>query len=262
MSATSYPPSWFPVLGPSQSAALLARVVEAARAAGPGACVAFDLDSTLLDNRPRQARILREYGALHALDALAGHQADHWQGWDARIAMAASGLDRDLIEAHFAPFRSYWKDRFFTSEYCVEDRAIAGAPDYVRSLLAAGARVLYVTGRHEEMRAGTLICFQRTGFPCPDGPDGAVAVELLMKPALEEHDDLYKARAYDLLRERGQVVAAFDNEPAHINGYREAFPDALCVHLATDHSMRDIPLAAGIPSIRDFAGEAASAPVR
>ena len=49
------------------------------------------------------------------------------------------------------------------------------------------------------------------------------------------------------------MVAAFDNEPAHINGYREAFPDAFCVHLATDHSMRDIPLADGILSISDFA---------
>jgi len=252
MSDSSYPPSWFPVLDPADSAALLGRVVDAARAAAAdGCCVAFDLDSTLLDNRPRQARILREYGALHALDALAAHHADQWQGWDARIPMAACGLAPHLIDAHFAPFRSYWRDRFFTTEYCVEDRAIAGAPAYVRAVLATGARVVYVTGRHEEMRRGTLVCFERTGFPCPGGPDGPV--ELLMKPALEEHDDLYKARAYDLLRERGQVVAAFDNEPAHINGYREAFPDALCIHLATDHSMRDIPLADRIPSIRDFA---------
>ena len=252
MSATSYPPSSFPILPQAQSAALLARVVDAARAVGAAALVAFDLDSTLLDNRPRQARILREYGALHGLEALAAHEAEHWQGWDARIAMAASGLGSDLIEEHFVPFRSYWKDRFFTSEYCVDDRPIGGATDYVRAVLAAGARVLYVTGRHEEMRAGTLVCFERTGFPCPDDR----AVELLMKPTLEEHDDLYKSRTYAILRERGQMVAAFDNEPAHINGYREAFPDAIAVHLATDHSMRDIPLAAGISSIRDFASQA------
>jgi hypothetical protein len=253
MSDASYPPSSFPVLGPGESAALLARVIDAARASGPAGLVAFDLDSTLLDNRPRQARILREYAGLHGLDALAHHRADDWRGWDARIAMTNGGLSPELIEEHFAPFRSYWKDRFFTSEYCVEDRPIAGAPDFVRAVLAAGARVLYVTGRHEEMRRGTVICFERTDFPCPDDR----AIELLMKPALEEHDDLYKARAYAILRERGQVVAAFDNEPAHINGYREAFPDAICVHLATDHSMRDIPLAGGVSSIRDFAAHRA-----
>jgi hypothetical protein len=249
MKAAPYPPSSFPILTLSDSAALLGRILDAARAAGPAGQVVFDLDSTLLDNRPRQARILREYGAMHALEALAGHHADHWQGWDARIAMRASGLAEDLIDTHFAPFRAYWKDRFFTSEYCVDDRPIAGAADYVRAVLASGGRVAYVTGRHEEMRSGTLVCFERTGFPCPDGR----AVELLMKPALEEHDDLYKSRTYAALSERGPVVAAFDNEPAHINGYREAFPDAFCVHLATDHSMRDIPLADGILSISDFA---------
>jgi hypothetical protein len=249
MTAASYPESSFATLDPIESAALLTRVIQRAGAVGKRAVVAFDLDSTLLDNRPRQARILREYGALHQLDALAGHHADHWQGWDARVAMRRSGLADDLIEAHFAPFRTFWREKFFTSDYCVDDRPIAGAPAYVARVLAAGARVFYVTGRHEEMRRGTLVCFERTGFAVPDGQ----AVELLMKPALEEHDDLYKARTYTSLRDHGQVVAAFDNEPAHINGYRDAFPDAISVHLATDHSMRDIPLKQGIFSIRDFA---------
>lgn len=251
-----YPPSLFPTLDPAASAALLAGVLARAREAGAEGIVAFDLDSTLLDNRPRQARILREYGALNGLAALADHHADQWQGWDARVAMAASGLDRDLIDAHLAPFRSFWKDRFFTSEYCVEDRAIAGAAAYVAAVRAAGARVFYVTGRYEEMRRGTLICFERTRFPVPDGRD----TELIMKPAPEEHDDLYKARAHSIVRERGRLVAAFDNEPAHINGYRESFPDAISIHLATDHSMRDIPLADGIVSIRDFAAAPSADP--
>lgn len=247
MTPSPYPPSRFPTLDAAAGAALLAGVLDRARAAGPDGVVAFDLDSTLLDNRPRQARILREYGGLHGLDALASHHAEHWQGWDARVAMAASGLSADLIEAHFRPFRAFWMDRFFTSEYCVEDRPIPGAAEYVARVLAAGARVFYVTGRHEEMRRGTLVCFERTGFARPDGR----TVELLMKPTLAEHDDVYKSRTYAALRDH-LVVAAFDNEPAHINGYREAFPDAVAVHLATDHSMRDIPLAAGVQSIRDF----------
>ena len=73
-----------------------------------------------------------------------------------------------------------------------------------------------------------------------------------MKPTLEEHDDAYKERTYRLLRDLGSVVAAFDNEPTHINGYFEAFPSALSVHLATDQSPRGIKVTPGIPSIRDF----------
>jgi hypothetical protein len=246
-SSSGYPDSSFAALSPEDAAELLARVLERAGGLGNDAIVAFDLDSTLLDNRPRQAQLLREYGVACGL-ALEQHTADHWQGWDARIAMTNAGLVEELVEAHIGPFRAFWRERFFTSEYCVLDRAIAGAAAFVGDVVARGARVYYVTGRHEEMRAGTVSCLEQTGFPVPDGS----RVDLLMKPTLDEHDDAYKQRTYATLASRGTVIAAFDNEPAHINGYLAAFPDAVIVHLATDHSMRDIPLAPGIPSIRDF----------
>ncbi len=35
---------------------VLTDILAAAKAAGPGGVIAFDIDSTLLDNRPRQAR--------------------------------------------------------------------------------------------------------------------------------------------------------------------------------------------------------------
>jgi hypothetical protein len=243
-----YPLGRFPVLDAGRAAELLARVLERAAAEGAAGIVAFDLDSTLLDNRPRQAEILREYGRLHRIGALAQHHADHWQGWDARIAMANSGMPTDAVEAHIGPFRAWWKDRFFTSEYCVLDRPVAGAPAFVDAVLERGARVFYVTGRHEPMRRGTVACFEQTGFAMPDGD----RVELLMKPELDEHDDAYKVRSHTMLRDRGLLVAAFDNEPAHINAYRESFPESIAVHLATDHSPRDIPILQGIPSIADF----------
>ena len=246
-SSSGYPDPTFSALSAEDSAALLARVLERAAGLGREAIVAFDLDSTLLDNRPRQAQLLREYGVSVGL-GLDQHTPEHWQGWDARIAMTNAGLAPEVVETHLGPFRTFWRERFFTSQYCVLDRAIAGAAEFVGEVLARGARVHYVTGRHEEMRAGTVTCFERCGLAVPD----ATLVDLLMKPTLDEHDDAYKQRTYATLAERGTVIAAFDNEPAHINGYLDAFPDAVIVHLATDHSMRDIPLAAGIPSIRDF----------
>ena len=75
MATSSSQPTAVTVLGPPHTAELLGRIIEAARAGAPDAIVAFDLDSTLLDNRPRQAQILREYGEAHALAALAGHEA-------------------------------------------------------------------------------------------------------------------------------------------------------------------------------------------
>jgi predicted secreted acid phosphatase len=227
---------------------LLEDVVRVAKEHGTTGLVVFDLDSTLLDNSPRQARIMREYGESAGHPALATVTAEHWNGWDAKIPMRRVGLDEAAIAEHFDPFRQYWFDRFFTSDYCVDDRAIPGAIQFVESVLQTAARIFYVTGRHEPMRDGTVLSFKREGFPIPDGE----AIQLIMKPSLDEHDDDYKDRTYAQLRDAGRVLAAFDNEPTHINGYQEAFPDALNIHLATDHSLRGIQVLEDIPSIRDF----------
>jgi hypothetical protein len=48
------------------------------------------------------------------------------------------------------------------------------------------------------------------------------------------------------------IVAAFDNEPTHDNAYKRSFPDAVVVHLDTDHSRRPVEVLADIPSIHDF----------
>ena len=227
---------------------LLDRAISSAKTLGNRAIVVFDLDSTLLDNAPRQARIMREYGGEHGVGALTKVQGGHWGGWDARIPMRNVGLSEQEVETHFEAFRQYWRDRFFTSEFCTDDEPIIGAPEYARAVAESGARLFYVTGRHEPMREGTVSCFGAHDLPLPNDD----TVQLLMKPSLEEHDDAYKLRTYEALRQAGEVVAAFDNEPTHINGYFEAFPEALSVHLATDHSMRGIRVLSGIPSILDF----------
>ncbi len=236
-----------PRRGPAATA-LLRSVLE--RCAKPRAVVVFDLDSTLLDNKPRQARILAEYGREHGVSALAGSRPEHWKSWDFREAMRNAGLPSAEIEAHVEPYRECWRDRFFTSEYCRVDEAVAGAVAFVSAVRSAGGRVLYVTGRHEGMRAGSVDCFARVGLPVPDGE----AVQLWMKPTLEEDDDDFKARVHAELPRAGVVQAVFDNEPTHVNDYQRSLPDALVIHLATDHSMREVFVAPGIPSIVDFTG--------
>lgn len=230
----------------SDARALLDRVIERSRE--PSAVVIFDLDSTLLDNKVRQAEIMAEYGRREGLVPLTACRAEHWEGWDYRVAMKNAGLPPELVETHVEPYRAMWRELFFTSEYCRLDEPTPGAAAYVNAVRSAGARVLYVTGRHEPMRAGSEECFARHGFPVPDGD----RVQLWMKPTLEETDDDYKARVHAELPTQGAVVGVFDNEPIHVNDYRRSFPEAVVVHLATDHSMRDTLVDPGIPSIADF----------
>ncbi len=223
----------------------LAMVLDRLRSKG-GLCL-FDLDSTLLDNRPRQALILREFGEQFGEPGLAQVEPRHFEGWSLVVAMRNAGLPEARALALEPEARAFWHDRFFTSDYCRHDVPIQGAVEFVHSV-AEAATVVYLTGRHSEMGPGTVDCLSSSGFPIPTDE----RVRLLLKPEQSLHDDLWKEQACAVVRALGPVSAAFDNEPAHINRYRERFPEALCVHLDTDHSGRPIPLAPGIPSVPNF----------
>ncbi len=233
---------------PEAQASILDEALARARAAAPRGVAVFDLDSTLLDNRPRQARILREYGARAGLPALAGARPEHWRSWDLADALRAAGLSPAEVARHLLPARRFWSARFFTSEYCREDVAVPGAPAFVRAVAEHGAQVAYVTGRPGRMEAGTLEVLGREGLPRP----GGARVHLLMKPDGALGDDEWKSLAAARVAALGPVVAAFDNEPAHVNGYAMAWPGALCVHLDTDHSQRPVAVLSHVPSIADF----------
>jgi predicted secreted acid phosphatase len=233
---------------PEAQASILEAALARAAAAAPRGVVVFDLDSTLLDNRPRQARILREYGARAGLPALAGVGPAHWTSWDLGEAMLNAGLTPGQAARHLGPAYRFWADRFFTSAYCRDDEPVPGAPAFVRAVAEAGAVLVYLTGRPRSMRAGTLSAFRRCGLPLPD----AERVRLLMKPDASFGDDEWKSVAAALVSDIGPVVAAFDNEPAHVNVYAATWPEALCVHLDTDHSSREVEVVARVPSIADF----------
>ena len=228
--------------------ALLNEALRRMRAAGRAGVVAFDLDSTVFDNRPRQARILREFGAAREILALTAARPEHWTSWSIAEAMSACGLGDAEVDRHLDDARSWWRTRFFSSAYCTDDVAIAGAGEFLAAVADSGARIAYVTGRHEAMGPGSIAAMLACGFPAPDGD----AVHLLLKPRWEDSDDGWKETAAGRLVDVGTVIAAFDNEPAHINVYARRFPDALAIHLATDHSGRPIAVSPGIHSIADF----------
>jgi hypothetical protein len=233
---------------------ILAEAIARARAGAPAGLAVFDLDSTLLDNRPRQVRILHDYGRAEGLPSLAAARPEDWQGWDLGAALVAAGLAPDVALRHLPRFRRFWAERFFTSAYCRLDVPVPGAPEFVRAVAAAGARIAYVTGRPAaRMRDGTLDVLRRHGFP---PSDGALA-HLLMKPDDRLGDDDWKVRACGEVDALGPVVLAFDNEPAHVNGYARAWPGALVVHLDTNDSGRPVEVLARVPSIADFRAAAA-----
>ena len=264
---SAHPISGAVSLETSAATKLLGEVVSAAKSKGPKAIVAFDLDSTLLNNSPRQSLIMREYGSANGVVKLAESTAAHWDSWDFYDPMIRAGLSPEEAKEHQAPFTNFWKERFFSSDYCHIDIANPGATTFVNDLAQAGSQICYLTGRHEGMRDGTVQCFEREGFPVPvplsstpsfsnSGP-GSLSkdqpqIYLWMKPSLSQDDDDFKITSYSALKRRGEVIAAFDNEPTHINAYKETFPNAFVIHLDTDCSPRPVKVAANIPSIKNF----------
>jgi hypothetical protein len=237
---------------PEDRERILTEALARARTA-PRAVAVFDLDSTVLDNRPRQARILREYGEAAGLPALLGAAPEHWRGWDVEAALAAAGLPPDVARRHRDPALRFWAERFFTSAYCRLDVPVPGAPAFVRAVAAAGPTVAYVTARPGRMEPGTLEVLSRFGFPAPDGR----RAHLLMKRREALADDDWKALAQAEVARLGPVVLAFDNEPAHVNVYARAWPRAMVVHVDTNDSGRPVEVLGRVPSIADFDAPAA-----
>ena len=101
------------------------------------------------------------------------------------------------------------------------------------------------------MGRGTIESFRNAGFPLPDGS----RVQLWLKPKLDDDDDAWKEICHRRLIELRGIACAFDNEPTHVNAYKRSFPQALVVHLDTDHSRRPVEVLADIPSIHDFVME-------
>ena len=212
---------------------------------------AFDIDSTILVNKARQARIVREYGRLRGDRRLAACPPEAVISWDLRDTLRLCGLVEQEIAGIVKNLGVFWRERFFTSEYCKDDFPVAGARDYLRAVKAAGGEILYITGRIPEMEQGTLESFERAGFPLPDGK----SVQLWLKPKLADDDDGWKETCHARLKDLRGLACAFDNEPTHVNAYKRSFPEAQVVHLDTDHSRRPVDVAPDVPSVLDFVME-------
>src|SRR5215470_9706232 len=90
----------------------LRTILDTARRRGSKGLLAFDLDSTVFDNRPRQARIVREFGQAKGIPALLSCKPEYFDsGWDVKAAMRNCGLPDAEIESLQPEFRAFWLDR-------------------------------------------------------------------------------------------------------------------------------------------------------
>jgi hypothetical protein len=222
-------------LSPTERARLLSSIL--ARAADrTGGCpvIVFDLDGTLMDNRPRVAAILRElseeWSRRHpeAAALIARARAEHIVYGFQENLRRLGVLDEALHAFGYA----FWKERFFNDPHIRHDVEVAGASDYVRACHEAGATIVYLTGRDlPNMALGSFASLRDLGFPI-----GVVGTELVVKPAFEIPDTEFKRSVAPTLARIGRVIAAFDNEPANCNLFLRHHPGCAAVLLDTQHA--------------------------
>ncbi len=230
---------------PAQDA-LLDRVLEAARRAGPGDLAVLDLDGCLFDTRPRQVAVLRRIASREGWTWPARVEPEHILDWDLRATLRRAGAPEAWLEARYDALRRAWFEGFFADDAPLLDHPMPGAARLVRAL-ARHLGLVYLSGRHEGNRAATLRALALAGFPGPEG-----GARLVLQPGRGTDYAAWKRQALDRIEGWGRPALFLDNEPDNVNLFRERYPEALVVFVETDHSARPVEPAAGIPWLRGF----------
>jgi hypothetical protein len=236
----------------AEQSALMGRIVERCRPipGQPVPVVVFDLDGTLMDNRPRTEVILKELA--HELRAEAHSAAETLAATRAEeLAYLLGDSLRRLGVEHpelLTRAESFWKSRFFSDAYLKHDVAIAGATAFARACYDAGAVLVYFTGRDLPlMGLGSFGSLRDLGFPI-----GIVGTELVLKPDATIPDEQFKRAEGPKIARIGKIVAAFDNEPGNCNAFLEIAPESDVVFVDTQHLPGAPPLHDRVHVVGDF----------
>lgn len=212
--------------------------------------VVFDLDGTLVDNRPRTLAILREFAARHRhRDAEVAERLENARTGDLAYLLTDSLRRLGALHTDLAvELEAFWRARFFADRHLVHDAPLPGARDFAHACHAAGAIVVYLTGRDLPlMGTGTFQSLRDLGFPI-----GLPGTELVLKPDANMPDEAFKRLMAPDLARVGHVIAAFDNEPANCNVFRAHYPDAHVVFVDTQHAPGAPLLEPDVHVVRDF----------
>ncbi len=141
--------------------------------------VVFDLDNTIFETRARTLAALQAYDAAHGTTHFAGLELTD-MGKDGRHTAQLLGLS----EADAAAVHAHWTDWFWSGPNFMEDKVFTRVERLVREASAAGAEVVYLTGRVN--KDATLAQLRKAGLP------DANVEHVLCKPAVGANTGAFK----------------------------------------------------------------------
>lgn len=205
----------------------------------------FDLDSTLFNVSTRTQKILSEFAELFNIEQLKNIEVKH-EDWGIKEAVQRAGLSIETDLKLLQSLRTFWSDRFFTSDYLHYDVPYEGAISFVQELANAGCEINYLTGRNQSrMLKGTVEVLKKWGFPLDEK-------KLFLKPAKEQEDELYKEEWFRNLRHtQYKKIFFFENEPVNVNAILNSCPEVEIIFLDTTHARKQ-HVADPIKKIKNF----------
>lgn len=240
----------YPRLPNEDKHALLRRIVErCAPSNGRSRVIAFDLDGTLMDNRPRTCAILHELGESWRETHPAESQTLLAAAPERLLYLMKDTLAKLGIPDALVPeAEAFWKARFFADDHIRHDVPLPGAVQFARACYEAGAIITYFTGRDlPAMSVGSWKSLRDSGFPI-----GLPGTELILKPAFDIPDDVFKADFGPRLARLGEVIGVFDNEPGNCNILLGQHPGTESVFVDTQHLPGAPPLDPRVHVVADF----------
>jgi|GEM_PF-917074 len=190
-------------------------------ASGEKCSVVFDLDNTLFDARFRTLEVARAYDAANGTRHFSGLTPD-LVGLDGTETCKRLGLPEDVAAA----FQKHWNVEFWNGHTMKFDTPIPSMVKLAHEAKAAGADVVYLTGRIEKLAPHSLAQLVRAGLP------DATADHLFSKPDLKSRTGEYKAAQLDVWQAAGVHIGFFVTEGRRdIGTIQKTNPDVPCVLL-------------------------------
>lgn len=163
--------------------------------------VVFDIDDTLSESRARTMAVARGFDAANGtrfFSKLSLEQVGSSGGETAK----ALGLPDDVV----AKFQAHWEVEFWKGSAFVHDTPIAPMVELAKRARAAGAEVVYLTGRVEALESATIAQLRRFGL------EGVDAKTVVSKPELTVRTAPFKTEWLQRSAEAGHHLAFFITE--------------------------------------------------
>jgi hypothetical protein len=167
--------------------------------AGRRFLLVVDIDYTVTDPRRRTQEAARLFGL--------GHVPLGKIGWDGRETAHNLGMDARTTTR----FQRFWRQHFWKPESIHLDKAMPTAA-LLHEAKAAGAEIVYLTGRIDALRDATIDRLRALGLPDPE--------HVVTKPRVAVRTTAFKTRWLASLPPRTSVLWYMTDSPSELRSLR------------------------------------------